>query len=219
MVRLINWIITSTEEGADVTDELDPKTRALVLETGSGDLRPTIELLREVPEEEVWLQGQRSEQTRRAYKADIRHFIEALGVRGRDELRRVDRAAVIHWQRAMEAEGARPRTIRRRLSALSSLFTHLVSRLAWQSPPQLGQAGPPAECLEKCEAVLGKRLAGRLENGLIRVRKNRAPSSAKLVHSDSSPPLGLLLSGRRVAVRMPFDHDHVRVVQQPVHRR
>lgn len=111
-----------------MTDELDPKTCALVLETRSGHLRPNVELLREVPEEEVWLQGQRSEQTRRAYKTDIRHFIEALGVRSRDELRRVDRAAVIHWQRAMEAEGARPRTIRRRLSALSSLFSHLVTR-------------------------------------------------------------------------------------------
>ena len=95
---------------------------------GSADLRPTVELLREVPEEEVWLQGQRSEQTRRAYKADIRHFIEALGIRSRDELRQVDRAAVIHWQRVMEGQGARPRTIRRRLSALSSLFTHLVTR-------------------------------------------------------------------------------------------
>ncbi len=94
----------------------------------SADLRPTVELLREVPEEEVWLQGQRSEQTRRAYKADIRHFIEALGIRSREELRQVDRAAVIHWQRVMEKQGARPRTIRRRLSALSSLFSHLVSR-------------------------------------------------------------------------------------------
>jgi integrase/recombinase XerD len=95
---------------------------------GSGDLRPAVELLREVPEEEVWLQGQRSEQTRRAYKADIRHFIESLGICSREELRQVDRAAVIHWQRVMERQGARPRTIRRRLSALSSLFTHLVSR-------------------------------------------------------------------------------------------
>lgn len=101
------------------------------LATASGastDLRPTVELLREVPEEDVWLQGQRSEQTRRAYKADIRHFIEALGIRSRDELRLVDRAAVIQWQRVMEDQEARPRTIRRRLSALSSLFTHLVSR-------------------------------------------------------------------------------------------
>lgn len=95
----------------------------------------TVELLKEVPEEDLWLEGQRSKETRRAYRADIRHFISALRIRSRDELRLVDRAAVIHWQRAMEKEGARPRTIRRRLSALSSLFTHLVSqRLADTNP-------------------------------------------------------------------------------------
>jgi integrase/recombinase XerD len=106
-----------------------PTSSSLVaIADGSSDLRPTVELLREVPEEEVWLQGQRSEQTRRAYKADIRHFIETLGIHTREELRQVDRAAVIHWQRIMENQAARPRTIRRRLSALSSLFIHLVSR-------------------------------------------------------------------------------------------
>jgi hypothetical protein len=117
-----------------VTDEFDPKTRALVLETGSGDLCLSIELLREVPEEEVWLQGQRSEQTRRAYRADIRHFIGTLEVRSRDELRRVDRAAVIHWQRTMEAEGARPRTIR---SAISS-------PAGWPTPTHAARSSVPA---------------------------------------------------------------------------
>lgn len=103
--------------------------------TGIELPRQPLELLWEVPEEDVWLHGQRSEQTRRAYKADIRHFIGALSIRSREELRLVDRAAVIHWQRGMEGQGARPRTIRRRLSALSSLFSHLVSkRLADANP-------------------------------------------------------------------------------------
>lgn len=91
---------------------------------------PAVELLRELPEEEIWLQGQRSAGTRRNYKADVAHFVAALGIRSRDELRLVDRAAVIAWMRKMESQDppARPRTIRRRLSALSSLFTHLVDR-------------------------------------------------------------------------------------------
>ena len=83
---------------------------------GAGELRPVVELLGEVPEEALWLEGQRSEQTRRAYKADVRHFVEALGIRSRDDLRGVGRGAVIRWQRTMEEQGARPRTIRRRLS-------------------------------------------------------------------------------------------------------
>ncbi len=91
---------------------------------------PSVELLQSVPEEEVWLQGQRSEQTRRAYKLDVAHFIKTLGIRNRTELRKVNRAAVVVWVRSMETEDAMPRTIRRRLSALSSLFKHLVEHRA-----------------------------------------------------------------------------------------
>ncbi len=88
----------------------------------------TLDLLRAVPEEELWLQGQRSAHTRRAYQADVRHFVAALGVRSAEDLRCVGRAAIVHWQRQMEKNGTRPRTIRRRLSALSSLFAHLVEQ-------------------------------------------------------------------------------------------
>jgi integrase family protein with SAM-like domain len=146
---------------------------------GSADLRPTVELLREVPEEEVWLQGQRSEQTRRAYKADIRHFIESLGIRSRDELRQVDRAAVIHWQRVMEGQGARPRTIRRRLSALSSLFTHLVSR-------RLADVNPCREVKRpRVSRTRGETKSGE-ERLLLRELLNRLDlrSVHRLLHAD-----------------------------------
>jgi hypothetical protein len=39
--------------------------------TSSRTQLPALEVLQEVPEEDLWLQGQRSAQTRRAYKADI----------------------------------------------------------------------------------------------------------------------------------------------------
>jgi hypothetical protein len=42
-------------------------------------------------------------------------------------LRQVDHRAVIAWERIMrEEQGAAASTVRRRLSALSSLFKHLV---------------------------------------------------------------------------------------------
>lgn len=88
----------------------------------------SVDVLREVPEEELWLGGFDSAATRRAYAADVRHFIRTLHIRSRDELRRVDRGAVIFWKRSMENLEAPPRTVRRRLSALSSLFRHLVDR-------------------------------------------------------------------------------------------
>ena len=47
----------------------------------------------------------------------------------------MNRAAVIAWQNAMKERGAKPRTIRRRLSALSSLFSHLVAHRAAEINP------------------------------------------------------------------------------------
>jgi site-specific recombinase XerD len=95
---------------------------------------PAVELLAAIPEEEIWLQGQRSPHTRRAYKADVLHFMQTLGIATRDELRQVERAAVIAWIRAMEEKQEKPRTVRRRLAALSSLYTHLVEYLANKNP-------------------------------------------------------------------------------------
>jgi integrase/recombinase XerD len=95
----------------------------------------SIELLRFVPEEDVWLAGQLSLHTRRAYKQDVAHFVETMGIKSADELRQVGRAAVIAWQNALVDEGAKPRTIRRRLSALSSLFAHLIDHRAADENP------------------------------------------------------------------------------------
>lgn len=89
---------------------------------------PTVmEQLAEIPEEEVWLASQKSPRTRRAYRLDVQHFMATLGITTTDELRQVDHRAVIAWERRMrEVELAAPSTVRRRLSALSSLFKHLV---------------------------------------------------------------------------------------------
>lgn len=80
-----------------------------------------------IPEEEIWLAAQKSARTRRAYRLDVRHFMQALGITTQEQLRQVDHRAVIAWERMQrEQEGAAPSTIRRRLAALSSLFKHLV---------------------------------------------------------------------------------------------
>jgi site-specific recombinase XerD len=44
------------------------------------------------------------------------------------EFRKVDRMAVVAWKRKMEQDGAKLRTVRRRLSALPSLFAHLLDK-------------------------------------------------------------------------------------------
>src|SRR5690242_6751968 len=80
-----------------------------------------LELLRAIPEEDVWLAGFMSEHTRRTYRDSVADFIRRTGIRDRSDFRRVDRSAVVSWQRAMRAEGLKPGSIRVRLSALSSL--------------------------------------------------------------------------------------------------
>lgn len=94
-----------------------------------------LDLLKAIPEEDVWLAGFMSEHTRRTYRDAVADFIRRYGIRDRADFRRIDRAAVVSWQRAMKAEGKKPgskgikpASIRARLSALSSLFTHLVDR-------------------------------------------------------------------------------------------
>jgi integrase/recombinase XerD len=83
--------------------------------------------LAEIPEEEMWLSKQKSAQTRRAYRLDVRHFMRTLSISSPEELRLADHRAVIAWERYMrEIERAASSTIRRQLSALSSLYKHLV---------------------------------------------------------------------------------------------
>jgi hypothetical protein len=81
----------------------------------------------DIPEEEIWLQKQKSARTRRAYRLDVQHFMRTLAITTPEELRQADHKAVIAWERYMrESEHAASSTIRRRLAALSSLYKHLV---------------------------------------------------------------------------------------------
>jgi integrase/recombinase XerD len=95
-------------------------------ETAPARVSP-IARLAQIPEEEIWLQKQKSARTRRAYRLDVQHFMRTLGIGTVDELRQADHKAVIAWERIMrEVEHAASSTIRRRLAALSSLYKHLV---------------------------------------------------------------------------------------------
>ncbi len=70
-----------------------------------------------IPEEQVWLGGLKSDQTRRAYRHDIRHFVETLDIASYDELRQVTHRHVITWRQIMsDVERLQNSTVRRRLS-------------------------------------------------------------------------------------------------------
>jgi integrase/recombinase XerD len=98
-----------------------------------------------VSEEEIWLGRRRSERTRRAYRSDVDDFTATLGIKTREELRKTNPAAVLAWLAAMEKREESPRTIRRRLAALSSLFKHLVAAQVVRVNPVREIERPPVD--------------------------------------------------------------------------
>ena len=122
-----------------------------------------LEQLAEIPEEEIWLAKQKSARTRRAYRLDVRHFMATLGITTTEQLRQADHRAVIAWERAMrEGEHAAPSTIRRRLSALSSLFKHLVRHGHAAKNPVREIERPAINSEEGTTAAFSKAQARRL---------------------------------------------------------
>ncbi len=93
---------------------------------GGSSVPSTLDVLSCIPEEELWLESRHSPETRRAYRNDIKDFVSSLGISSTAELRRIGHRAVLLWMRMLEERGAKPSTVRRKLSALSSLFAHLV---------------------------------------------------------------------------------------------
>ena len=92
--------------------------------------RAQFERLADVPPEEEWLANITNAKTRRAYKNDVREFIAYAGLHDYGELRAIVRAHIIDWRRDVEQRELEPATIRRKLSALSSLFDYLCERNA-----------------------------------------------------------------------------------------
>jgi site-specific recombinase XerD len=129
----------------------------------SGQLT-RLDQLAAIPEEEIWLaKKQKSKQTRRAYRLDVRHFMRALGITSTDMLRQVDNRAVIAWERMQgEQEDAVPSTVRRRLAALSSLFKHLVKHGAAGRNPVVDVDRPAINRDEGSTAAFSKAEARKL---------------------------------------------------------
>lgn len=100
--------------------------------------------LAEVPPEDEWLANISNEKTRRAYKNDVSEFVALMGLKTPEALRAVTRAHVIAWRKQMEVRELSAPTIRRKLSALSSLFEYLCEKNAVAGNPVDGVKRPMA---------------------------------------------------------------------------
>jgi integrase/recombinase XerD len=81
-------------------------------------------------------------------------------------IRTVTRAHVIAWRKDLEARELRPSSIRRKLSALTSLFDYLCERNAVLGNPVDGVKRPPANNNEGSTPALGDAQVRRLLEAL-----------------------------------------------------
>src|ERR1700722_9966447 len=118
--------------------------------------------LADVPPELEWLANITNAKTRRAYKRDLAEFSVFAGLKEPIQLRTVTRAHVIAWRKDMEARSLSAASIRRKLSALSSLFDYLCERNAVPGNPVDGVKRPLANNNEGSTPALGDSQARRL---------------------------------------------------------
>jgi integrase/recombinase XerD len=124
--------------------------------------RAQFEQLADVPPEQEWLANITNAKTRRAYRNDVREFIAYAGLGSYGELRSIARSHIIAWRKDMEQRALSPSTIRRKLSALSSLFDYLCERNAAVGNPVDGVKRPMANGNEGSTPALGDLQARRL---------------------------------------------------------
>lgn len=143
--------------------------------------------LSEVPAAAVWLANIDNENTRRAYKSDVEAFIAFCGVEHADELRMVSRAHVIAWREVLESEQLAPATVRRKLSAVSSLYDYLCNENAVESNPVAGVKRPTEGANEGKTPALSDDQARALlkapEGDTLKARRDRAILATYLFHA------------------------------------
>jgi integrase/recombinase XerD len=118
--------------------------------------------LADVPPELEWLANTTNPKTRRYYKSDVAEFIAYTGLLDHAALRSVARAHVIAWRDTLKARRLGPATIRRKLSALSSLFDYLCERHAVLGNPVDGVKRPASNNNEGSTPALGDAQVRRL---------------------------------------------------------
>lgn len=120
--------------------------------------------LAEVPAEAEWFANLDNSNTRRAYKNDVKEFMTFAGILEAEEFRIVTRSHVLAWRKQLENRQLAAATIRRKLSALSSLFEHLCESNAIERNPTHGVKRPGESSYEGKTPVLSDNEAKRLLN-------------------------------------------------------
>jgi integrase/recombinase XerD len=142
--------------------------------------------LADVPPEVEWFANIQNANTRRAYKNDVNEFMAFAGIRRPEEFRMVKRSHLIAWRKDLERRGLEATTIRRKLSALSSLFDFLCESNAVPFNPADGVRRPNSGSNEGKSPSLSDERAKLLLNAppaeTLKGIRDRAILSALLFH-------------------------------------
>jgi integrase/recombinase XerD len=123
---------------------------------------PEFQQLAEVPPEAEGFAHIDNPNTRRAYRADLKEFMGFVGIATPVQLRSVSRAHVLAWRTDLERRELAGSTLRRKLSALSSLFEYLCERNAIATNPVDGVKRPKVESYEGKTPALSDAQARQL---------------------------------------------------------
>jgi integrase/recombinase XerD len=203
-----------------MSTELIPVPQGALTATPFADLA-------DLPPESEWLANFRSDKTKRAYKRDAAEFLGFIRSLGSTELRAVSRAHVIAWRATMESKtpNLAPATIRRKLSALSSLFNYLCERNAVVGNPVDGVKRPLANNNEGSTPALGDAQARHLLDAprcdTLKGVRDRAILAALLYHGIRREELCLLrvrdMQSRQGVVHFRIKGKREKVRFVPVH--
>ena len=118
--------------------------------------------LADVPPALTWFANIDNEQTRRAYQNDVQEFMAFAGIEDPHAFRLVGRGHVLAWRKDLERRTLGAATIRRKLSALSSLFESLCEANAVQGNPVDGVKRPKLDSQEGKTPAIGDHQARAL---------------------------------------------------------
>jgi integrase/recombinase XerD len=142
--------------------------------------------LADVPPALTWFANIDNPQTRRAYQNDVEEFVRFIGLEDPHAFRQITRAHVLAWRRDLEQRALGGATIRRKLSALSSLFDALCEANAVHGNPVEGVKRPKITSQEGVTPAIGDHQARELlaapDGVTLRGLRDRAILATLLYH-------------------------------------
>jgi site-specific recombinase XerD len=142
--------------------------------------------LNDVPAEVEWFANIQNLNTRRAYRNDVQEFMRFAGLRASVEFRLVKRSHLIAWRQDLQSRSLEPSSVRRKLSALASLFDYLCESNAVPYNPADGVKRPNAGASEGKSPALSdaeaKAILNAPQHDTLKGLRDRAILSVLLYH-------------------------------------